>query len=127
VIVLDASVVVDFLLGGVVGEVEALLKGQEAAAPHLLDAEVGQVIRRFVLRGDLTEERALACLDDYRFFPLQRYPHVPLLERAFELRDRVTFYDALYLALGEALRATVVTRDKALAKQSDLRTRVLVV
>ena len=78
-IVLDASVVVDFLLrfpphtetitARIVAEAPSL------AAPHLLDVEVAQVLRRFVHRGELTPESARAVLDDLADLPLVRYPH----------------------------------------------------
>ena len=118
-IVLDASAAVDLLLGvpprgeAIAGRLRADAEG--IAAPHLLDAEVAQVLRRFVLRSEISADRAIAALDDLRMFPLTRYPHVELLQRAFELRDNVTVHDALYLALAERLGATLVTCDSALS------------
>jgi predicted nucleic acid-binding protein len=104
--VLDASVVVDLLLD-LPPHAEALRQrvASEAllAAPHLLDAEVGQVIRRRVLAGKLERDRAEAALDDLLAMPLRRHPHGGLVVRAFELRDNVTFYDAFALALAEGL------------------------
>lgn len=117
-IVLDASVVVDLLLGvsPAAGTIERrMLEDGASCAPQLLDAEVGQVLRRFVLRGDLSVRRAREALDDLLDLPLTRHPHAPLVERAFDLHRNVSFYDALYLSLAEALDAPLLTRDRALA------------
>jgi predicted nucleic acid-binding protein len=120
VIVLDASTVLDLLLDlpphahairrRIREETPGLL------APHLLDAEVGQVLRRYLRLRELTAERAEGALEDLRQLPLQRYPHGPLLDRAFELRENVTFYDGLYLALAEAADAPLLTRDARLGR-----------
>ena len=117
-IVLDASVVVDFLLR-LEPHAEAITtrildEAPDLAAPHLLDVEVAQVLRRFVLRGEVTPERAEAALDDLADLPLVRYPHLPMLRRAFELRENLTTYDGVYVALAEALSVTLLTRDSAI-------------
>jgi len=119
VIVADASAVIELVLGrpaaeGLVGQLtdDPTL---ELAAPHLVDAEVGQVLRRFELRGELDEAAARAALGDLTDLPIVRYPHGPLLARAYDLRHNLTFYDAVYLALAEMLDAPFVTADAALA------------
>jgi predicted nucleic acid-binding protein len=119
VIVADASAVIELLLGrptaeGLVGQLtdDPTL---ELAAPHLVDAEVGQVLRRFELRGELDEAAARAALGDLTDLPIVRYPDGPLLARAYDLRHNLTFYDAVYLALAEMLDAQFVTADAALA------------
>ena len=81
----------------------------------VLDASVGQVLRRHVRRRELSATRAKVALGDLTALPLQRYPLLPLLARAFELRDRATVYDALYLALAERAGAPLLTRDARLA------------
>jgi predicted nucleic acid-binding protein len=130
-IVIDASAAVDLLLENEpwAGSVEGRLRLDPGgvAAPYLLDAEVGQVLRRFVTGGRVTEARARQALQDLRDLPLARYPHEPLLGRAFDLRANATFYDALYLALAEQLGATLLTRDDALATVPGHRARVDVV
>ena len=130
-IVLDASVVVDLILNvdpiamriaeRIVHETPGL------CAPHLLDAEVGQVLRRFCLRGDVTAGRAIHALGDFRALPITRYPHTPLLERSFALRDNATVYDALYLSLAEGLGAPLLTRDSALGTVPGCTARVEVI
>ena len=119
-IVLDASVVVDLLLNTeLVANAIADRVARESpalSAPYLLDAEVGQVLRRYALRREITPTRATAALRDLLTLPINRYEHAPLLERAFDLYENVTFYDALYLALAEGLDAPLLTRDQALAQ-----------
>jgi predicted nucleic acid-binding protein len=96
------------------------------AAPHLLDAEVGHLIRRHVLRGLASVARATIALEDFLALPIDRYPHTALLPRAFDLRDNATIYDALYLALAETLEATLLTRDQRLGRIPGLAAQVQV-
>jgi predicted nucleic acid-binding protein len=129
-IVVDASVVVDLLLElepHAPRIAERLALEPEMAAPHLLDAEVGQVLRRYVHAGNLGIARAQAALVDLSDMPIVRYPHVPFLQRAFDLRDNVTFYDALYIVLAEALGAPLLTRDAPLGSIPGHRADVEVV
>jgi predicted nucleic acid-binding protein len=127
-IVLDASSVVDFLLAlppwaaRITARVQT--EAPALAAPHLIDAEVGQVLRRFVRAGQLAALRAAQAIDDLLAMPLVRYPHTPLLPRAFALRDNATVYDALYIARAEALDAPLITRDGSLATIPGCRARV---
>jgi predicted nucleic acid-binding protein len=117
-VVVDASIMVDAFLDifphGPAAR-HRLQVERSFAAPHLLDAEVGHVVRHHVLRGFVSSAKALQALDDFLLLPIQRYPHAPLLRRAFALRDNATVYDALYLVLAEALDAPLLTRDAALA------------
>lgn len=118
IIVVDASAIIEFLVNGPkhAAVTARLHAARHLAAPHLLDAEVGQVLRRLTAAGLMSPATAQASLDDLANLPMVRYPHVPLLPRAFELRGNVTFYDALYLALAEAIDAPMLTCDRALAK-----------
>ncbi len=117
ILVLDASVVIDLILHRqpyYTDIAKALQQAEVLATPHLLDIEVAQVLRRFVLQGDLTIKRAEQALADFRDLPLHRYPHEPLLLRAFSLLHNLTVYDAMYVVLAEALEATLLTRDSAM-------------
>lgn len=126
-IVVDASVVADLLLcvpdSGTLAE-RVLARGEVACAPHLLDLEVAQVLRRYVRVGELTAERAAAALDDLTALPIDRYPHTLLLRRIWDYRDNLTAYDAAYLALAEALDCRVITRDARFASAPPAAGRV---
>ncbi len=117
-IVVDASALLEVLLRtsvAVTVEERLFHAGETLHAPHLLDVEVAQVIRRYAAAGELDEERGRAALVDLGDFPLRRYPHGFLLQRAWELRDSLTAYDAVYVALAEVLDAPLLTRDRRLA------------
>jgi len=128
VIVGDASVVVELLLGpgSPAGSVLARHFGDQevVCAPHLLDAEVGQALRRFVQRRNMSLARAQASLDDLADLPLRRFPHTALLSRALVLRANVTMYDGIYLALAEALGAPLISCDAALRSVPGCRATV---
>ncbi len=98
-----------------------MLADQDLAAPHLIDAEVLSVIQTANRRGRLDATAARLALDDLGAWPGERWPHRPLLGRAWELRHNVRGYDALYVALAEALDATLVTLDRRLAVASGVR------
>ena len=93
-------------------------------APHLLDVEVAQVLRRYALGGDVEAERCRAALEDLAALPLSRYPHDFLMMRVWDLRANMSAYDAVYVALAEALDAPLLTRDRRLAKAPRHRARV---
>jgi predicted nucleic acid-binding protein len=127
VIVLDASAAIEWLLQTRVGaRVEARLFQQEDTlhAPHLVDIEVAQVLRRYAMAGILTDERGRQALEDLDDLALTRYPHVALVERIWQLRANLTAYDAAYVALAEALEAPLVTCDRRIASAPGHRARV---
>jgi predicted nucleic acid-binding protein len=117
-IVVDASAMLEVLLGTETGArvEDRILSGRESLhAPHLLDVEVAQVLRRYAAAREMTPERGREALTDLADFPLHRYSHDVLLPRMWELRHNVTAYDAAYLALAETLIAPLVTCDARLA------------
>lgn len=117
-IVVDASALLEVLLQTPLGSAfeDRLLDNIQALhAPHLLDVEVAQVVRRLVLARDMDGERAQAAIDDFLAFPVQRHAHEFLLPRVWALRDNFTAYDAIYVALAEVLDATLLTHDRRLA------------
>jgi len=118
VIVVDASALLEVLLRTTRGEaIEARLLGRSESlhSPHLLDVEVAQVIRRFMIAGEIDAPRAQAALDDFLDFPILRHSHSFLLRRVWDLRANLTAYDAVYVALAETLEATFLTHDRRLA------------
>lgn len=116
-IVVDASVVIDLVLRAPGAEVvwNRLLPDRSWHAPHLLDVEVAQVLRRWERREEIPEAEALSALERLDDFPLRRYPHRALLPRIWELRWNLTAYDACYVALAEILGVPLITRDARLA------------
>ena len=126
-IVVDASAILEVLLRGPAAnaiEQRVLASGQSLHAPHLLDVEVAHVLRRSALKGDIGEKRGREALEDLVALPIQRHGHEPLLPRVWRLRDTVTAYDAVYVALAEALNAPLVTRDRRLANASGTSARI---
>lgn len=93
-------------------------------APHLLDVEVAQVVRRFARAGELDQERGRELLQDLLDLRIERYSHELLLPRIWDLRATVTDYDAAYLALAELLGAPLLTRDAKLARALGHHARV---
>ncbi len=117
-IVIDASAVCDLLLGR--GDERRLIDlvltdGASVHAPELVNVEVLHVMRRMTITGALSAARANEMRADFAELPIHCYPSNPLLDRAWALREDVTAYDALYVALAEALDATLVTTDHKLA------------
>ena len=127
-IVLDASAAVVVLLN--LGPDAARIRERMAEsdddlhAPHLFEVEVLSVLRRYFLRGGLSQERARLALNRLSTLRLSRYPHIALLSRVWELRNNVTAYDAAYIALAETLEAPLVTTDARLSRVPGIRAAV---
>lgn len=120
-IVVDASAVLEALLRTEVApriERRIFASTQTLHAPHLLDLEVAQVLRRYATAGDIEADRGLEALADLADLPVTRYPHDLFLPRIWELRHNLTAYDAVYVALAETLSAPLLTRDARLASAS---------
>ena len=126
-IVVDASAMLEFLLQTALGtRVEARLfrDRDELHAPHLVDVEVLQALRRLVRMGEVSPSRAEELIADLGDLDLHRHPHLDLLARAWKLRDNLSAYDAVYIALAEAMEAAIVTCDGPLAKATGNRVRI---
>jgi predicted nucleic acid-binding protein len=118
VIVLDASAAIDWLLGTSAGQqIESRIysRGESLHAPHLLDLEVAQVLRRLVREVAVSAQRADEALQDLLNLRVTRYPHFVFLPHIWRLRHNLSAYDAAYVALTEQLGATLITRDARLA------------
>lgn len=117
-IVLDASAAIEWLLQTDVGQrIESRIysRGESLHAPHLLDLEVAQVLRRLVREGTVIAQRADQAIQDLLDLRATRYPHYVFLAHIWRLRHNLSAYDAVYVALSEKLPATLITRDARLA------------
>ena len=122
-LVVDSSVVVAALIDhGPVGEwAETLLVSGALAAPHLMPAEVANILRRSVLAGDVSADIASLAHDDLRMLRLELFPYRLCASRVWELRSNVTAYDAWYVALAETLDAPLATLDIRLSRATGVR------
>ena len=126
-IVLDASAAVDWLLQTSSGQrIEQRLYAHRETlhAPHLLDLEITQVLRRLTQQGVVSGKRAEEAVRDLVDLRLTRYPHLVLLPRIWQLRHNFSAYDAAYIVLAEKLGAPLITRDGRLASASGHRATV---
>jgi predicted nucleic acid-binding protein len=119
VIVVDASVIVHLILPGVTNSYirdRVFDSRRTLHAPELLDLEIIQVLGRYQRRNELTKPRLQQAFEDFRGLSISRHSHAVLVDRIWQLRNALTAYDAAYLALAEALDATLLTCDAGLAK-----------
>ncbi len=128
-IVLDTSAALHYLLGPK-ERADWVEEQCDAArwrlhAPHVIDVEVIGVLRKGVVRREISSGRARTVLDVLAGLPLTRYPHVPLLDRAWNLRAHVASPDAFFVALAEALGVPLVTTDLRLARTHGIGTTIL--
>ena len=117
-IVLDASAALELLLNGSRAEGVAertFADGESLHAPHLIDVEIAQVLRRLVRHSEIDPSRATEAFADLRDLALTRYPHQMLLDGIWTLRDNVSAYDAAYVVLSLELGATLLTCDRKLS------------
>jgi len=120
-VVLDASVLVEFLRWSPAGESvadELVLTGSSVHTPHLAGVEVLSAFRSLVSRAEVSVERAEMAIDDLMNLPMTRHPVEPFLPRIWALRMNLTAYDATYVALAEALDVPLLTADRRLAQAS---------
>ena len=126
-IVLDASALVELLLGTELGRAIGTRLADPTLGlhvPHLADVEVAQTLRRYVRENELDLASAASVLEDLHSLDLERHPHEPLLDRVWALRHNLTAYDAVYVALAEALDTTLLTCDRKLARAPGVVNRV---
>ena len=129
-IVLDASALVELILDTPMGQLVAGRIADPAEGlhvPHLADIEVVQALRRYVRAGEIDADAGETALDDLRALDLQRHAHEPMLERVWELRQNLTAYDAVYVALAEVLDGVLLTCDRRLSQAPGMSRRVMFV
>jgi predicted nucleic acid-binding protein len=125
-IVVDASIMCDFLLDAErYPELVDFLIAQDLVAPSLIEYEIGHTLRRLNLLGKLTDERAKSTIEAFEMMPIALHFAAGLMSRTWELRQNITFYDASYVALAEALEAPLYTRDKKLATAPGHRAQII--
>lgn len=98
-----------------------VLASDRLAAPHLMPAEVANILRRAALAGDISLDAAALAHADLQQLPAVLYPYEPFADRVWELRDTITAYDGWYVALAESLDAELATLDLRLAHASGPR------
>ena len=122
-IVADASVVVAALVdSGPDGTwADELLHSDHLGAPHLMPAEVANLLRRAVLAGKISDDTAALAHADLLALRVELFPYEPFAERVWDLRTNVTAYDAWYVALAETLGAKLATLDTRLSRATGPR------
>ncbi len=125
-IVVDASVLVPALVDdGAAGDLaRARLLPEVLTAPELVDLEVTSVLRSLVRSGQVSADRARRAIDDLVALPLERASHRAVVQRCWYLRDKLTAYDAAYVALAELLGVALVTADRRLGRAPGVRCQV---
>ena len=126
-IVVDASCLLEMLLQSTHSQAvgQRLLEDEgPLCVPHLVDVEVSHVLRRYWLSKEITERYGRGAIADLADFPLERFPHVDLLPRAWQLRNNLTAYDSIYVALAEVLEVPLITCDRKLAKATGHRATI---
>ena len=129
-IVIDASAILELLMLTERGQrVEARLfrDAEEIHAPHLLDVEVLQALRRIVHGRDMAQARAQEAIEDLAAVGILRHPHRDLLGRAWALRKNISAFDAMYVSLAEALDADLITCDGPLGAAHGHAARIEVI
>jgi len=126
-IVIDASAALELVLQTVKGTqvgVLALAPEERLHSPHLIDIEVAQTLRRLTQAKGLTVRRAEQALSDFSNLAIERHDYRDLIWRVWKLRDALTVYDGVYLALAEALDAPLLTCDGKLSRAHGHNARI---
>lgn len=121
-IVVDASVIVEVIIGSV--SAADRLDGERLVAPAIVDGEAGSAVRRKWRHGSLDDERAGLAIDALGALEILRFEHRALLPRAWELRHNLSFADGLYVALAEQLGIALVTLDARIAAAPRIKTDI---
>lgn len=127
-LVVDSSALIDYLVAGSPGSpFSAVFRGSDLHVPDLCDVEIVSALRHPVLAGGMAAGTMQLLLLDYAELPLRRHRHLPLVGRAFELRENFSASDAMYVALAERLDASLATSDGGLARAARRHTLLEVI
>lgn len=126
-LVVDASIVLDHLLGDLDATVSGRIDRADLAVPDLLDVEVASALRGLWLGRKVDTDRLHVTVDDLAQFEASRYSSSMLIPRAMQLRANLTVYDATYVALAEVLECALLTRDRRIAEAPGIRCAVQVI
>ena len=119
--VIDASAAAEYLLRTPVGvKISEKIQDTWLWAPELLDVEVLSVLRRAIFRREVTQQRALAAIEDLLGWPIERIPHKSLAWAAWQYRNNVSAYDAFYVAAAHLYDAPLLTVDGPLTRAPSL-------
>ena len=121
----DASAALSAVLNA--GSARRALAGEQLHAPHVIDSEVANGLRRRVAAQQLSAADGWSALDAWRRLGMTRYPVFALLERVWELRENLTAYDASYVALAELLNCNLLTADTRLSRAPGIRCAITTV
>lgn len=124
-IVVDASAAVAALLNA--GGARRALGSEQLHAPHLIDSEIANAVRRRVAAGTLPPDAGWVLLATWRRLGVMRHPVTSVLERVWELRENLTAYDASYVALAERLDCDLLTVDSRLSRAPGIRCPITLV
>jgi predicted nucleic acid-binding protein len=124
-IVVDSSLAIELFLPTSLGErIADSVFDEERHVPHLIDVEFVSALRRLTRFGGLAGNAAQRALDNFRDWTLERHDHGNLLPRIWQLRDSISSYDAVYVALAESLGAPLLTCDAKLSRAHGHRARI---
>lgn len=126
VLVVDTSAILEVLAARdpAPGLVERLADDGDLHAPHLIDVEILQALRRMVRREEISEDRAADVRSDFADTAIVRYGHPPLSDRMWELRHNLSAYDAAFVTLAELLAVPLVTCDGRIASAAGHDARI---
>lgn len=123
-IVVDASAILEILSRTPKGiQLEAALLERDLHAPHVIDLEVLNAVRRWERTGVIRPAETTEILNTFLAIRITRHIHTPLMDSIWALRNNLTACDAAYLALAEVLDAELVTMDSGLRKTATRKKR----
>lgn len=119
--IIDASAAIEIVMGGSHGRriADSIAAESNLAAPEVIDLEVIHSLRKLVRSGKVDAKRARLALSRFFALPTEKYRHMALSGRIWELRDAFSAYDAAYIALAEGLDAPLITCDGRLVRGAE--------